>query len=547
MVRQQQSGMGRRWCVVAAALAAAAGSAQAQTINLRTERVISGLSAPLYLTAPRGDTTRVWVVQQGSAGTALIRVFGITPTGAYTSLGNFGTFTGLVTGGERGLLGLAFHPDYNTNGYFWVNYTRSGDGATVVARGRRNGAFASNTAIATGTGNVQLETVLVVAQPATNHNGGWIDFGPDGNLYISMGDGGNAGDPFGTDGNGQNTSALLGKILRLDVDGPDNIPGNADDDGFPVDANRLYTIPATGNAFPGGVGGAAEIWLWGLRNAWRNAFDRETGELYIADVGQDQREEVTIVPQQIPVGGVARNLGWRCWEGTRRYTSVGICGAQLLSQTRPPIFEYGHTAVFGPTPVLGCSITGGFVYRGCSMPTMRGTYFFSDYCTGDLYSWRANAGRTAVVDVVNRRTQLDPPGTLTIDNVVSFGEDALGEMYIVDATGGEVFRIYPAAFDGPDCNTNGQPDACEIATGAVPDANNNGIPDGCENLCDTLDFNNDGDFPTPLDLEDFIAAVAGNICSTCSSDLDFNNDGDFPTPLDVEAFISVNAGGPCIR
>jgi glucose/arabinose dehydrogenase len=530
-------------------------SACAQALTLKADRVISGLSQPLYLTSPVGDVNRVYIVQQGSSAApanARIRAFGVQPTGTYTDLGVFFQATGVAVGGagsERGLLGLAFHPNFltDTNGYFWINYTRSGDGATVIARGRRNGPASSNVALTT------LETVLIIGQPASNHNGGWIGFGPDGFLYVNMGDGGGGNDNVPIDASATPTGNardlfgnLLGKILRLDVDGPDNIPGNADDDGFPADSNRLYTIPPN-NPFAGpGDTRDDEIYTFGMRNPWRSSFDRATGEMWIADVGQDVREEINVIPSgDQPI----RDFGWRCLEGTR-VTGLGGC-SPLPTGTVTPIMEYGHTSLIAPTTILGCSITGGYVYRGPGIPCLQGTYFFADFCSNDIWSFRRTTG-SSFVELTNRTAQLDPVGTIAINSITSFGEDALGELYIVDQ-GGEVFKIGANGFSGPDCNSNGQPDACDIRLGVATDTNSNGIPDSCEGpICDSLDFNRDTLFPDSGDLDDFIAVLGGGpgACSTFPtpgcSDLDFNNDGLFPDSTDLDAFVSRLGGGPCL-
>ncbi len=519
----------------ALALTLAAGLASAQ-VNVATVTIANGtVAGPVYVTAPAGDTARLFVIEQrnGNPATGKIEIL---------NLGNntvnatpFWTSPTVATAGEQGLLGLAFHPNYANanNGYFWVNYTRSGDGATVIMRGRRS---ATSAVVADAAANT---VVLIIPQPFNNHNGGWMSFGPDGFLYLALGDGGSGNDP----GNrSQNLSSLLGKILRIDVDGADNIPGNADDDAFPADAERLYSIPAS-NPFVG-IAGEDEIWAYGVRNPWRCDFDNVTGDLYIADVGQGAREEITIIPP----GNGPYNLGWRCLEGTR---PTGLTGCQV-AQSLPPILEYGHDAAtaIGPTTIEGCSITGGVVYRGNAIPCLRGTYFFGDYCTGDLWSFRKGEGNTPRA-IVNRTVQLDPPdvpSTITIGNPVSFGEDANGEMYILDQAGNQIFRVVAApGFSGPDCNRNSVPDDCEIANGTAIDANANGIPDSCEvPVCNSIDFNGDGLFPDDSDLIEFLTVLAGGACSTGTcGPIDFNNDGLFPDDSDLIAFLRVLAGGDC--
>jgi glucose/arabinose dehydrogenase len=514
-----------------AAVLSAAGAAHAQ-INVATTTIANGtVQGPVYVTAPASDPTRLFVVEQrnGNPATGKIEILNLSNNSVNTT--PFWTSPQVATAGEQGLLGLAFHPNYGNanNGYFWVNYTRASDGATVIMRGRRSAAGATATDPAANT------TVLVVPQPFNNHNGGWLGFGPDGFLYIALGDGGSGNDP----GNrAQNLSLLLGKILRIDVDGPDNIPGNADDDGFPADPDRLYKIPAT-NPYVN-VAGEDEIWAYGVRNPWRCAFDRVTGELYVADVGQNEREEVNILAP----GNGPYNLGWRCLEGTR---VTGLTGCQV-AQSVVPVLEYGHTIVVPPTTILGCSLTGGHVYRGSAIPCLRGTYFFGDYCSGDLWSFRKTEGNV-IRSVLNRTVQMDPPdvpSTITIGNPVSFGEDAAGEMYVLDQAGNQIFKIVAGTgFSGPDCNSNSRPDDCDIADGIVADLNANGIPDSCEvPVCNDIDFNNDDLFPDDSDLVAFLEVLAGASCPACDS-LDFNNDGLFPDDNDLIAFLRVLAGGEC--
>jgi glucose/arabinose dehydrogenase len=269
--------------------------------------------------------------------------------------------------------------------------------------------------------------VLSLSQPDTNHNGGWLEFGPDGYLYVAQGDGGSGNDPWGAIGNGQNINVLLGKMLRIDPSGDD----------FPGDPANNYSIPVD-NPFVG-IAGADEIWAWGLRNPWRNSFDRLTGDLYIADVGQNVIEEINFQPVS-SVGG--ENYGWRCMEG---FNCTGLSGCTCNAPALElPFQTYTH----GGSP-FRCSITGGYVYRGCAIPDLKGTYFYADHCSNQIWSLRYDgASITAFQD---RTSELDPAGALSIVSVSSFGEDANGEMYICDLNGGEVFRIIPAAGQVNDC------------------------------------------------------------------------------------------------
>ena len=271
----------------AAIVTADAARAETQALFGTAERVASGLSRPVYAVAPRGDLNRLFIAEQGSGGTARIKVLDLDSGGVSTFL----SITGLSTGGEEGLLGLAFHPDYLTNGHFYVYTTPTGQTRTRIARYTAQGDPAvSNAADASS-----FFLILEIAQPFMNQNGGWMDFGPiDDYLYVATGDGGSSGDPQ----NNANdiTNELLGKILRIDVDGDD----------FPADSTRNYAIPSD-NPFVGATGDD-EIWAYGLRNPWRCSFDRATGDLYIGDVGQNLREEIdlqwrTAPAAKITVGG----------------------------------------------------------------------------------------------------------------------------------------------------------------------------------------------------------------------------------------------------
>ncbi len=410
-------------------------------VPLTTTRVASGLLQPVFVTAPPGDTARLFIVEQGSAGVGRIKVLdlatGIVSPTVYLSV------TPINAGGEQGLLGLAFHPDFATNGFLYVYYSNTvGDNA--VARYTANLPYmTSTTAIASS-----AQQVHVVDQPFGNHNGGWIGFGPDGYLYIAKGDGGSGNDP----GNRAQTitNMLLGKMLRLDVNGDD----------FPVDPARNYAIPPT-NPFVGIVGDD-EIFHYGLRNPWRNSFDRLTGQMYIGDVGQGAFEEIDVAAAGL--GGL--NYGWRCMEGFS-CTSLSGCTCNAPALTNP-IHAYSHGS--------GCSVTGGYVYRGTALCGWQGRYFFADYCSATIW-WLQYQGLPNP-PATNVTAQLDPPGALSIASVSSFGEDANGELYICDH-GGEVFKVIPGG-SSADCNLNGLPDACDIDNGTSADANSNGIPDECE-------------------------------------------------------------------
>ncbi len=375
--------------VVAGVCSATARAAETQ---LTTTRIVAGLSAPIYVTSPPGESGRLFVVQQGG----LIRIVKNGQILATPFISISVTFSG-----ERGLLGMAFDPDYQSNGYFYVNYVRGS--TTHVAR------FTVSDADPDIADPGSELTILLQAQPFSNHNAGQLAFSPnDGMLYIGFGDGGSANDP----GNrAQNTRMWLGKMLRIDV-------RNAQQ-GDP------YEIPED-NPFVDDEDVLDEIWSIGLRNPWRYSFDMANGDFYIADVGQNSREEVDYRPGD-SMGG--ENYGWRCLEGTR---CTGLSGCSCADQTLiPPIHEYGHGQ--------GCSISGGYVYRGQKMPDLSGTYFFADWCSRQIWSIRVVDGEAT--DLRTRTAELDPPN-FSISSIASFGQDRNGDVYIVDR-GGEIFKIIP--------------------------------------------------------------------------------------------------------
>jgi len=352
------------------------------TLDLGLEPVATGLTFPLFLTAPAGDA-RLFVVEKGG----LIR---IVKNGAVLAAPFLDVSAEISTGSEQGLLGLAFDPQYGANGRFFVSYTnRAGDN---VLMSYQVSADADRADAASGI------VRLTVDQPYDNHNGGHIVFGPDGYLYMGLGDGGAGGDP---DGHGQDRSDLLGSILRLDVSGATG-----------------YTVPA-GNPLVGVAGTRDELWNWGLRNPWRFSFDRSTGDLYIGDVGQGAREEID-VSTAASGSGRGVNYGWSIMEGMRCYeaSSCDMTGLTL------PVLDYSHGD--------GCSVTGGYVYHGAAIPGLVGTYFYSDYCGGWVRSFKYVGG--AVTEAGSWDALA--PGC----GVPSFGEDGTGELYILTVAGG-VYRI----------------------------------------------------------------------------------------------------------
>jgi len=341
--------------------------------------VASGLSTPVVVTNAGDGTNRLFIVEK----VGRIR---IVENGALLATPFLDIDPIVNSGGnEQGLLGLAFHPNYTGTGYFYVNYTDS-SGDTVVSR----------FSVTAGDPNIadpgsEFE-ILSIVQPFTNHNGGQIEFGPDGYLYIGMGDGGSGGDP---DERAQNLAVLLGKMLRIDIDNSDP----------PLD----YRIPAD-NPFVGVSGAAEEIWAYGLRNPWRFSFDRTTGDLFIGDVGQNLYEEIDFQPAS-SAGG--ENWGWRCYEATHPYNTSG-CGP--IGDYEMPILEYSHSSG-------RCSVTGGYRYRGVLAPGLRGAYLFGDYCSGDVWAgvYDEMGGSWSAVDL---------NFTDNLFSLRTFGEDEQGNVFV---------------------------------------------------------------------------------------------------------------------
>lgn len=350
------------------------------TVKLGLQPVFSGLQLPVFLTHAGDGSGRLFIVEK--PGRILIAA------GVEDEPQVFLDIRDRVGAGgnEQGLLGLAFAPDYANSGIFYVNYTdRRGD--TVVAR------------FSVGADPDQADPeselpVLSVAQPASNHNGGMITFGPDGHLWIGLGDGGGANDRYD---NGQNPETLLGAMLRIDVTRDPDAP---------------YTIPAD-NPYVNDEDVLDEIWALGLRNPWRYSFDARTGDLWIGDVGQNRYEEINFIPAEaLAAGGL--NFGWPLLEGNNCFAVANCNPASYYA----PIYEYDHAG-------NGCSVTGGYVYRGSDFPILDGVYFFSDYCSGRLWAlWTTETGETRA------ELMIGSAGTVS-----SFGEDEQGELYVVDYRG----------------------------------------------------------------------------------------------------------------
>jgi glucose/arabinose dehydrogenase len=389
---------------------------------LRAENVATGFVRPVFLTAPDGDPDRLFVVEKRG----IIRII---KNGSVLASPFLDIQSIVDSGGnEEGLLGLAFDPDYETNGFFYVYFVRNLNTSQISRF-----SVTANPDVADPASELRI---FSTSQPFSNHNGGHIEFGPDGYLYWGSGDGGSASDP----GNrAQNGLVLLGKMLRIDPNGDD----------FPADPVLNYAIPPS-NPFVGNASVLDEIWALGLRNPYRWAFDEATGDLWIADVGQNCWEEIDWQPAA-SAGG--ENYGWRVREGTHCFNpnNTFACFNPDTCPTGfvPPIHEYNHTA-----DGFSCAVTGGRVYNGSAIPLLGGTYFYADYCSNQVYSFRWDGA--TVSELTNRTSELSPPiGGGTIDAITAFGRDGLGELYIVKedqfGSNGTIFRIIadPDAVDSP--------------------------------------------------------------------------------------------------
>jgi len=400
--------------VALALLISTLATAVAQMISL--ERVANGFAQPLYVTAPPGDTSRIFVLEKNSGEIKIVRLSdGQVLNQPFLRVGR------LSTEGERGLLGLAFHPNYASNGEFYVSVTNT-NGDSELRRYQRS----VNANLADSNSE---QILLTIDQFASNHNGGWIGFGPDGYLYMSSGDGGGGNDP---EQNGQDLTTLLGAILRFDISRDD----------FPNDDTRNYGIPSSNpfvNTMMNGMPVRPEIWAYGLRNPWRPSFDRATGDFFIADVGQGAREEVNF---QSASSAGGHNYGWRLREGD---IATPVVGGSRPQDNVDPIYAYGRNgSVF-----TGSSVTGGYRYRG-PIQALVGRYFFGDFVNGRI--WSLLPSNTGFSELTFWSEQLTVEQG-QVNNIASFGEDAAGNLYVVDFDG-EVFRFTSSA-PIPPPNTGG--------------------------------------------------------------------------------------------
>lgn len=426
---------------------------------LKSTFVAGGFTKALYVTSEPADASRLYVVQQG--GKIMLIKNGVPQVTPFIDL----TSIVFSSGNEQGLLGLAFHPNYASNGKFYVNYVNLSQQEVI-----REYLVSGNPDLADPASFTTIFGPQV--DPQSNHNGGNLQFGPDGYLYYGLGDGGNANDSgAGHDaatGNSQSLNTYMGKMLRIDVNNPPNyVPP---------------TNPFAASAFP-------LIWSYGLRNPWRWSFDKLTGDMYIADVGQGAWEEINFQPAS-SVGG--ENYGWRCMEGTH---CTGFSGCTCNVNLVLPIYEYGHVGG-------ACSITGGYVYRGAGYPDLQGTYIFGDYCNGRIYSFKYVGG--VVTNFVDRTAQLAPGGGHNIQNPDSFGQDADGELYIVDQSGGEIYKIgeqcpAPSTYcvaapnsAGPGANISSSGDGTMSLNNLVL------IATGCPNAVNGLFFYGQGQQQAPM-------------------------------------------------
>jgi glucose/arabinose dehydrogenase len=362
--------------------------------DLKLQLIAKGFDSLTDIVFAPEDNDRIFVLEQNRAQIRVIYKGAVLPK-PFLDISRLTS-----TGGERGLLGMAFHPAYAKNKKFYLYFTNNKGSVEIVEY--KGGAIPNEADPKT------KRTLLIIDQPASNHNGGAIRFGHDGYLYLGVGDGGFGGDPFGKIGNAQNLNTLLGKILRIDVDNQDS--------------GLEYAIPKD-NPYAAHSDYPKEIFHWGLRNPWRMSFDRKTGDLWIGDVGQNLAEEINIAP----FGSKNLNFGWRCKEGILHFKDDANCAKADLVD---PVV---HLKQDHKNPPFFCSVMAGHMYRGCAMPDLHGTFFFGDYCRKQIYSFNWN-GKTG--------SQSKTLPNISMSNLTSWGEDNDGELYLVNGVG-EVYKIVP--------------------------------------------------------------------------------------------------------
>ena len=376
-----------------------------QSPSLSSIEIADGFKKPLFITSYPTDSNLLYVVEQ--AGRIIVIENGEKLKRPFLDIKKQ-VVNPSRPGDERGLLGFAFHPNHTKNGKFYINYMNN-DGYTVVSEFTVKNKQRAN--------HSSERILFDLKQPFSNHNGGHMAFGPDGYLYISIGDGGKSGDPNNA---GQDLNTIFGKVIRIDVN------------------QTPYGIPKS-NPYYGQENKRGEIWAWGLRNVWRFSFDRENGDIFYGDVGQNKWEEINYEPAKSK-GGV--NYGWRIMEARHCYNPEDNCNESGLTQ---PILEYPNDANYMRTltgmdqpDVDGCSVTGGYVYRGKKIKGLQGTYLFGDYCSGNVWSFKVENGKA--VEFQNRTEEINLAEGEFTNYISSFGEDADGELYIIDYNGG-VYKI----------------------------------------------------------------------------------------------------------
>ena len=377
-----------------------------QSISLSSELVSDGFKKPVFVISYPTDASILYVVEQ--AGKVIVLDSGQKKSKPFFNI-NKRVVNPFRPGDERGLLGFAFHPDYENNKKFYINYIDN-DGHTIVSEFIAQSKYKAD--------HNSERVLLKLEQPYGNHNGGHIEFGNDGYLYIAIGDGGAAGDPLDS---GQDLTSLFGKVIRIDING------------------SPYSIPKS-NPFYGIKNAREEIWAWGLRNVWRFSFDKKTGDIYYGDVGQNKWEEVNFEPASSSGGN---NYGWRQMEASYCFEPKENCKRDGMVL---PIIEYPNDA-YHPAFALGrknqlnvegCSVTGGYVYRGKKLKGFEGVYFFGDYCSGNIWSFKVKDGKANAFK--NRTEEINIADGEFTNYISSFGQDADGEIYIVDYNGA-VYKI----------------------------------------------------------------------------------------------------------